>query len=182
MAWGATALLAAGLALPASAEGRAGQWLAAGLCGVMVWQAQALNWLGIWLVMPDAAVTQHLLGLLWSGVERQGNMLGWQGGHQIVVLAGCSTLLGLPLVMLGAVAASSMTGHTPARGVILARALAAGGMFVALNLIRLVLLAWTADFYKAVHGDVGQNVFDALVIAMLLLSAGRPSRTRLAHA
>ena len=169
LAWLFTFLLAAWLGWGQRGPARHAAWLLAGLSAAALWQVLGIRLLGDWLLVPDAVVVQHGLALVRAGIERHGNVVGVPGSHQIVVLAGCSTLQTLPLVAVGALAAGALRGAGFGPG----RPALACLVFVALNLVRLHLLGWSAPFYALVHGPVGQNAFDGLVIALLLAQPAR---------
>jgi len=174
--WLAVALFALRLAAMAGGRMRVGLVLLAGVAGVALWQVFDERLLGSALTLPDAIVMTPLLGLLRAGVERSGNIVGVAGGHRIVVLAGCSTVQALPLVVL----AAAVLGWLGRRDDWLSGlVLPAMVLFSLLNLGRLLLLGWSAESYHLTHGPLGQNLFDALVLLMLLgLAALRPARRR----
>ena len=170
---GFSLLLAAGL----TREWRGGPLLAAGLAAGMAWQILAARLLGPWLELPDAIAVQHTLALFTSEVVRDGNLVS-KGSHEIVVLAGCTTLQTLPLVCLAAAAATVMRApNEDWRSTAWCLCSVALG-FTLLNHARLLLLGWSGPFYNAVHGPLGQNLFDALTILMAM-AAPMPRRAAL---
>lgn len=167
VAWGATGAYAIWLMADAKTAARHRLLLVVGLCLTAIWQLLAIRLLGRWLLLPDALVTEHLLNLLRGGVERSGNVIEAGGGHRVVILAACSTLQTLPLVLVGAFA---FGGGRPAPIV------TAGSMYVLLNAARLAMVAWSADLYALLQGPIGQNVFEVLVIALLVWTSRPQSR------
>jgi hypothetical protein len=181
LAWAASGLYAGWVAGAARGGARICLLLLVGVAAAALWQALAARALGLWFMLPDAVVAEQLLRLLRGGVERSGNVLAVPGGHEIVVLVGCATLQALPLVVLGAMAAPYLvSGLRPPPRALLARAGLALAVYVPLNLTRLLLLGWSGPVYELVHGPLGQNIFDAVLIALVVLlpTPGMAARAR----
>ena len=173
-AHGSLVLFALWVAAGTAGETRSSALLFAGLGACGLWDVLYERIAGDWPLRADAILTRELLRTVLPGVERVGNVLGMPGGHRIVILAGCSTAYGLPLVLLGLAALSLRDGRLPPHFGRAALGLAA--LYTAANLLRLMFLAISSDFYRIGHGPYGEMLFDALVIAMPLLIAGRLTR------
>ena len=170
-AHGSLVLFALWVAAGTAGETRSSALLFAGLGACGLWSVLYGQIAGDWPLRADAILTQGLLQAVLPGVERVGNVLGMPGGHRIIILAGCSTAYGLPLVLLGLAALSLRDGRLPPRFGRAALALAA--VYTAANLLRLTFLGISDDFYRIGHGPYGEMLFDALVIALPLAIAGR---------
>ncbi len=169
VAWLLTTALASVLALGARSAARSGALLFAALGAWEIWSAILEPVAAASLLALDADAVARLLSSLREGVVRIGNVVGAPEGHRIVVLVGCSTAHFLPLALLGA--AALLLVRRERFGVPAIFGLA--GLAVALaamNLTRLTLMAWSADFYHFVHGSSGATIFDALT-SLLILSA-----------
>jgi hypothetical protein len=173
-AYGSLVLFALWVATGAAGQTRSSALLFAGLGACGLWRVLSGQLAGDWPLRVDAILTQELLQTVLPGVERAGNVVGVPGGHGIVILAGCSTAYGLPLVLLGLAALSLRDGRLPPRFGSAALGLAA--LYTVANLLRLTFLAVSGDFYHIGHGPYGEMLFDGLVIAMPLLIAGRLTR------
>nr|WP_294511530.1 hypothetical protein [uncultured Rhodopila sp.] len=170
-AHGSLVLFALWVAAGTGGQMRSSALLFAGLGAYGLWGVLDEQIAGDWPLRADAILTQNLLHAVLPGIERVGNVLGVPGGHRIVILAGCSTAYGLPLVLLALAALSLRDGRLPPRFGRAALGLAV--LYTAANLLRLCFLAVSAEFYRIGHGPYGEMVFDALVIAMPLVIAGR---------
>ena len=170
-------LFAVWLAWRSNAEARAGAWLFAGLAACGLWWGLGERFLAGAPLRADAAVTEFLLGHLLPGVTRDGNVVGVAGGHRIVVLAGCSTLNGLPLVLLGLAALSLRQGRLAAG--FWWRAGLTALLYAAANIARLTLLGVSSGWYHLGHSPDGQMAFDAFATLLPLVLAGRGGAARL---
>jgi hypothetical protein len=170
------ALILFGLWVAAGTTGptRSSALLFAGLGACGLWGALGPQIAGDWPLRADAILTRGLLQFIVPGIERTGNVLGVPGGHRIVILVGCSTASGLPLVLLGLAALSLRDGRLPRHFGPAALGLAA--LYTTANLLRLTFLGVSADFYRLGHGPYGEMLFDALVVSMPLIIAGRLTR------
>lgn len=166
-------LFALWIAARAGAQARSGALLFAGLAACGLWWVVGERLAGGAPLRADAAAVEHILRLVMPEVQRDGNVVGVPEGHRIVVLAGCSTLNGLPLTLLGLAALCLRGGRLP-RG-FRWRALLAMLLYAVANLARLTLLGVSDAAYRAGHGAYGQSVFDALVTLLPLALAKRES-------
>lgn len=173
-AHGSLVLFALWVAAGTAGPTRSSALLFAGLGACGLWSVLDEQLVGDWPLRADAILTQGLLQTVLPGVERVGNVLGVPGGHRIVILAGCSTAYGLPLVLLGLAALSLRDGRLPPQFGRAALGLAL--LYTAANLLRLTFLGISGDFYRIGHGPYGEMLFDALVIAIPLVIAGRLTR------
>jgi hypothetical protein len=173
-AHGSLILFALWVAAGTTGETRSSALLFAALGACGLWSVFYEQIGGDWPLRADAILTQGLLQTVLPGVERVGNVLGMPGGHRIVILAGCSTAYGLPLVLLGLAALSLRDGRLPPRFGRAALGLTA--LYASANQLRLTFLAISGEFYRIGHGPYGEMLFDALVIAMPLAIAGRLTR------
>lgn len=157
----------AGAIAAKQAEQRVPAALFAGLGVCALWWPVVERLAGQAPLALDAAMVNAILGQMLPGIARSGNIVGVPGGHQIVILPECSTLNGLPLVLL-ALAALTMRGGRLPRHLGPAMVLV-GVVYAVLNLVRLLILAVSPAMYRIGHGHVGLMVFDALSIGLPLL-------------
>lgn len=112
----------------------------------------------------EAWATHALLGLFEPGLTVSGAVLRMPDGHGIAVLAGCSIAHFLPPAMLALVVMRAAEGaHRPMLAPLLVLMLG----LLALNLLRLMLLAWSPMAYGWGHGVLGTNLFGLLCVAVL---------------
>lgn len=108
------------------------------------------------------------LSLLEPGLTLAGPVLRMPGGHGIAVLAGCSIAHLLPPALLALVVMRrAASPQMPLARPMLVLALA----LLALNLLRLMLLAWSPLAYEWGHGVLGTNLFGLLCVAVLQATA-----------
>jgi hypothetical protein len=120
------------------------------------------------LTHAEAWVTHALLTWFEPGVSLAGAVLRMPDGHGIAVLAGCSMVHFLPPALLALVVMRRADGQAcPLSGPILTLVL----ILVTLNLLRLMLLAWSPLAYGWGHGVLGTNLFALLCVAVLQATA-----------
>ena len=177
-AWVSVGLYAVFIAASASGRARSAALLFAGLAVQALWASLGEPIAGKIVLPLDAAIVAGALSLVRSGVVQLGNVVGDVDGHRIVVLVGCSSVHALPLALLGW-AALCLEGHAalPAGAWRAASLLAVG--LIALNLGRLVIMAWSADAYALAHGPWGGLAYDTASILAILTAA---AATRRRHA
>lgn len=120
------------------------------------------------LTHGEAWVTHALLSWFEPGVSLAGAVLRMPDGHGIAVLAGCSIAHFLPPALLALVVMRRAQG--PARS-LLGPVLMLTLILVTLNLLRLMLLAWSPLAYGWGHGVLGTNIFGLLCVAVLQATA-----------
>ena len=170
IAWPLTASFALFATLRTWGPARAGALLFAALAFWEIWSAVAEPTVSKSLLALDARAVARLLSFFRDGVVHHGNVVGQNGGHQIVILVGCSTAHLVPLAVLGATALmlfrlDRLTGAATAWIVGLALALAI------VNLARLTLMALSSDAYLVIHGSAGAMAFDALSVMLIVAAA-----------
>jgi hypothetical protein len=169
VSWLALVVCVLGLAKGAM---RPAAFLIIGVALTALWSSTGLRWLVPLLASLDAALVQLLLSPFVDGLVRHGNVLGHPGGHTIVIIASCATLWMLPKVLLGWAALVLLDG-SPTWRWWAARGTLVVAVVVACNLVRLALMAWSADLHANVHGDIGANLYDALLVMSAFLLARR---------
>lgn len=168
----ATLVFAVWAARQTQGQARAGVLLFAGLAACGLWWIVGERIIGAGMLNVDAMAVQAVLGSLVPDIERVGNVVGIANGHRIVVFAGCSTLNALPLIVLGVTALSLRQGRlTPT---FWRRVLAVSAIYAVANLLRLTLLATSAQLYHVGHGPWGMMTFDAVATLLPLWLAARP--------
>lgn len=165
----ATALVVMGGATAWRSRGAA-RWGAIGMAGlgaIQLGHVLGQELLGA-LTHLEAWATHALLSLLEPGLTLAGPVLRMPEGHGIVVLAGCSILHFLPPALLALVVMRrAANADLPLARPILVLVVA----LLALNLLRLMLLAWSPLAYAWGHGVLGTNLFGLLCVAVLQATA-----------
>jgi hypothetical protein len=174
MSWAAAAGYASWCAWHLKAPARAGCALLAGLALAQLWSTVIIKWLALQLGSMDAAIAGAFLSSVFPGVMRAANVLGFEHGHSIIVLYGCTAGYFLPKLLLVQAATSlSLARGKPVR---LLRSLALVASFgLIANGIRLALMATSPGQYHAIHSPLGGSVFDFLMI-MTVFALTRRSR------
>jgi hypothetical protein len=120
----------------------------------------------------DARIARALASGFLPGMTVEGNALQQDGGHMLVLVWGCSSLsnLGDALLLFFALSSLQGSGYGPetARRRFLCCMLLLVASTVALNAIRLGLMAGSADAYAYLHGRDGAAWFR---IATLCITA-----------
>jgi hypothetical protein len=170
ISWPLTGAMAGIVAIQARGRSRTGAILFAALAAWEVWNATLEPLATSSLVDSDAIFVAGLLSIVRDGVVRAGNIVGAAGGHRIVILDGCSTAHFAPLAILGA--SALLLGRGARVSVSFVSAVAALAVtLVAMNLVRLSLMAWSADLYPFVHGPTGAVAFDTLATLLVLATS-----------
>lgn len=135
---------------------------------VQIFAAHLLAW--------DAALAAGMLSLLGAEATQSGNLILTGDHRTLVVLVGCASLPNMAYgILCWMVVARALR---PAwRWADLPAGLAVAGVAVAANAIRLALMGLSAGSYDRVHGVVGANVFNVvllLVTVAIALLATRP--------
>lgn len=168
----AAVLLLGGVVVAVHSRGAA-RWGALGFVGL-----GAIHLLGVLgreplsvLITWEAWAAHALLAWFEPGATLAGAVLRMPDGHGIAVMPGCSAtqLVPMALLALAVMCRGTVPGHAMLRVMLLA-ALA----LVGLNLLRLVLLAWSPLAYGWGHGALGTNVFGLLCVAMIQAGAPPP--------
>lgn len=153
------------LALRSQAQARLAAACAVGLALTTLWSGLGRNLFAAPLLALDAVAVEALL--LWGGeaVTRSGNIIRLENGHAIIIFADCATaFLLFPALVLSAALGLREATRLSARFIAAMGALVLA--LIAANLLRLCLLASSADAYAIGHGPIGQNLFDALLIGL----------------
>ncbi len=176
VSWLAIGTYAAAIAWWTRGDMRSGALLFAALAAASLWSVVFLNRLTLPVTSAEAWLAASILGLFADGITHAGNIISNAGGHKLIVLAQCSAFDGLPRAMVGLAAVASIAGGIGARRLAAAMALAAT-LYFAANVVRLVLMASSAEAYDVVHGPTGSNVYDLLqTLAVLGIGIGAARR------
>ncbi len=177
-AWVSVGLYAVFIAATSSGGARSAALLFAGLAAHALWASLGEPIAGKIILPLDAAAVGSVLSLVRSGVVQLGNVVGDMDGHRIVVLVGCSSVHALPLALLGW-AALGLEGHASLPAGAWREAALLAAFLIALNLARLVIMAWSAEAYALAHGPWGGLAYDTVSTLAILAAA---ALTRYRHA
>ena len=174
VAWFAIAAYALIKATAAAGQRRAGCLLLLAVAGCSIWSSLLLKWLAGPAAGLDAQAVGWLLAWVRGDIVVTGNVVGVPMGHNLIIMTACTSASGLAKAMLGLAGLMLLAGGAaPGR---LWPALALAPMLsVAVNLMRLSLMASSSDLYQFTHGPIGANIFDAtqtlLVVGLGLWAA-----------
>jgi hypothetical protein len=160
-----------GLRQRRSAEAVAAASLLIGIAVCQTWGPVVLHLFAGPLLALDATFVAWLLGTVQGGgVERIGNLVETSKGQPLAIMIGCSSISNMSFALLcwmTVVRASRPEWQwrdlTIALGVVIA--------VIALNILRMAMMGLSRDAYLLLHGPVGANVFN-IVILLTSLSAG----------
>ncbi|MFM1813691.1 MAG: hypothetical protein RLZ98_386 [Pseudomonadota bacterium] len=176
LSWVATGVYAAYLAGTSRGAFRNGACLLALLAATAIWSSAAMKWIALPITIFEAHAVWSMLALLRPDISVTGNVVGIPGGHQVIILAACSTAYILPKALLALYAVAAFVDSVDwARLAWWALGLAI--LITAGNWLRLAAMSWSAPMFELAHGPVGANIFDlfqtALVVAPGLLLCKR---------
>jgi hypothetical protein len=139
------------------------------LATTQMWKAVGFKVLASPVVEVEAAVLGAVLRLIGFDATVIGNVIRITPEHSLILLAGCSALSDLGVILLGWTAVFMLV-H-PGHQVPLRRLALLACATIALNILRLVLMSVTQDWYEFVHNGMGASVYDAVLCA-LVMTAG----------
>jgi hypothetical protein len=154
-----------------SVEAVAAASLFIGIAICQTWGLVLLHLFAGPLLAVDATFVAWLLGTIQGdGVEHIGNLVEVADGQPLVIMIGCSSFSNMSFALLCwmTVVRASRPGWLRsdlgiAFGVVIA--------VIALNVLRMGLMGLSRDAYLLLHGPVGANVFNTLIL-VTAISAG----------
>jgi hypothetical protein len=176
VSWAVVGVYASILAWRTSSHTRLGAILFAGIAACSLWSSLVIKWIALPLTTGEAWVVAGLLSLLSEHIVQSGNIISAGDGHSIVLMTACSSLDGLPRTLLAVVAVALAARGSISRHLTPALA-AVAVLYIGANLLRLLMIAWSAASFGIAHGPIGTNVFDATMTLVVLaagLGASRP--------
>lgn len=136
--------------------------------GILIGMVAALHKIGIdilgelsgdTLLAIEAGIAELLAGWMLPALEAEGNALQMPGGHMVVLIWGCSSLsnLGDALLLFWALVSVRVSGPTPQglRGRFVGCILLLTCITIALNALRLTLMAGDPASFAYIHGSEG---------------------------
>jgi hypothetical protein len=139
------------------------------LAVTQMWKAVGFKVLASPVVAAEASILGALLNFIGFNVQVIGNVVQITPQHSLILLAGCSALSDLGVILLGWTAVFMLV--RPGIQVPFWRLAVVGGATVVLNLLRLILMSLNQEWYDFVHNGLGASFYDALLCA-LVISAG----------
>ena len=159
--WFAVAAYALLGATRSQGEGRAGYLLFLALALCSIWSSVLLKWWAGPAAALDAHAVWGILSWFRSDLAVAGNVVGVPTGHNLIIMTACTSASLTPKALLGLAALNMLADGKVGRR-LGAAAVAVAVLSVGINLLRLLLMASSADLYALIHGPVGANGFDAL--------------------
>jgi hypothetical protein len=139
------------------------------LAATQLWKGVGFKVLASPVVEAEAAVLGTVLRLMGFDATVIGNVIRITPEHSLILLAGCSALSDLGVILLGWTAIFMLV--QPVVQVPLRRLALVAGATITLNIVRLVLMSLDQDWYELVHNGMGASVYDA-VLCVLVMTAG----------
>jgi exosortase/archaeosortase family protein len=131
------------------------------------------------LLRAETAVVGTLVQAAQAGTVWQGNVITGPSGFGIIVYSGCSSFHNLSLAMLCWLTVSRLRNQDwRSRDLLVGCVI--GATMIACNVMRLCLMAWSADLYEYWHNGLGAQIFavGASVLVLLLSLYGSRAATR----
>jgi hypothetical protein len=139
------------------------------LAVTQMWKAVGFKVLASPVVEAEAAILGAALNLIGFNAQVVGNAIHITPEHSLILLAGCSALSDLGVILLGWTAVFMLV--RPGVQVPVWRLAVVGGATVVLNILRLILMSLNQEWYDLVHNGIGASLYDALLCG-LVISAG----------
>lgn len=131
------------------------------------------------LLRAETAVVGALMHAARAGTVWQGNVITGPSGFGIILYSGCSSFHNLSLAMLCWLTVSKLRNQDwRSRDLIIGCVI--GATMIACNVMRLCLMAWSADLYEYWHNGLGAQIFavGASVLVLFLSLYGSRPETR----
>jgi exosortase/archaeosortase family protein len=131
------------------------------------------------LLRAETAVVGALMHAARAGTVWQGNVITGPSGFGIILYSGCSSFHNLSLAMLCWLTVSKLRNRDwRSRDLIIGCVI--GATMIACNVMRLCLMAWSADLYEYWHNGLGAQIFavGASVLVLFLSLYGSRPETR----
>lgn len=167
VSWLALLCYASLAALRTSGERRIGALLFVALAASQLWSSILLKWLAGPVTLAEGTLLSAVLSLVRADIVQFGNVIGNPAGHSLVLMTRCTTTDALPAALVALAAVACLLG-TPDRRRLMHAGLALAAAVAVANLIRLSLMAWSADMYELVHGPIGANIYDGLQAGLVI--------------
>ncbi len=166
VSWGVVAAYALYLSLQTTGRVRLGALFFLGLAATCLWSSVVLKFFAGPITTVEATPVGWILSIFKSGVVQSGNVVGVPSDYSLIVMTACTTADGLPKVLLGLAALLCFAG-TLTRERFTTAAIIVAFIYAAANIVRLTIMAWSADYHNLAHGAVGANIFDTMIILLV---------------
>jgi hypothetical protein len=148
---------------------RAAHHLPLALAVTQMWKAVGFKVLASPVVDAEAVILGAVLRLIGFDADVVGNVIRTTPEHSLILLAGCSALSDLGVILLGWTAVFMLV--RPGVQVPVSRLAIVAGATIVFNILRLVLMAINQEWYDLVHNGMGASIYDAVLCA-LVMTAG----------
>ena len=175
VSWLALALYAAVHAAAATGERRQGVLLFLALAAAALWSSVLLKAFAGPVTASEAFLVGKLLQVLRPDVVQTGNVVGNPQVHSLIVMTRCTTLEILPAALVALVSVALFLGNLD-RDRVWRAGMGLAGILFAANLVRLCVMAWSAEDYTVAHGLLGANLFDGFQVIVVLALGSWASR------
>jgi len=129
----------------------------------MLWSRLLFQLFENFVLEIDASLVGWLLG-----TQRTGNMVRFANdGGYLVIFAPCSSLANMSLAFVCWITVSELAGHRRSISDLWWCLLACGSV-IAINVARMSLMGLSLQHYEAIHGQIGDSVVGALILAVTL--------------
>lgn len=136
----------------------------------LVWAAMLFQFFTPELLPADAALVGAILDRLRPDIVHSGTTFDAPGGHAIMLIGGCSSFNNLSVAILACVAVIMLARTDWVRRDLITFAIASG-MMILLNVLRIILLCWSAESYVFWHHGPGTPLFAiGQTLAVLLIA------------
>jgi hypothetical protein len=162
-----------GLYLAAQWHGgrRLGALLFVATAAVALWNSVAIRWFAPTLTTVDAHIVTLLASPFLPTLSTTGNLMSNGLGHDVVLLARCSSGYVVPMAVVAFAALVLLDGGSVARQRLMIAASVIVASLVAANWLRLGLMLPSRDWFDLAHGPVGSTLFDVFQTGLVFLAA-----------
>lgn len=167
VSWLALLCYASLAAVRSTGERRVGAVLFVALAASQLWSSILLKWLAGPIALAEGSLLAALLRLVRPDIVQYGNVIGNPADHSLVLMTRCTTTDALPAALVALAAVTCLLG-APDRGRLMRAGLVLAVAVTVANLVRLSMMAWSADMYELVHGPIGANIYDGLQAGLVI--------------
>ena len=171
IAWAGVTAYAFYIASQTHDDRRVGALLFAALGLTALWSSLFIKWFAAPITTVEAHLIVSFLAPLRSDISVSSNLMGVIGGHQVLLLAACSSAYLIPKAMVALAAIAVFMGTRIEGRRFVKVALGTALCLLLANCLRLAIMTWSYDLYLLGHGPVGANAFD-LFQTLIIFAAG----------
>jgi hypothetical protein len=154
-----------------SPEATAASTLFLGIAVCQLWGGMMLKLFSLPILSIDATLVAEVLGLIKDGaVEHSENVIDIVGGQSLIILPRCSSLSNISYALLCWLTLVRVGRVYWRKTDLYMMPIVIAGVFV-INVLRMTLMGINPEMYLVLHGALGANVTNTLILAMAVAAA-----------